>query len=321
VNWLDAIIAVMLAAGAYVGAQRGWLVAGLELASAALAWTLAWFGYQALGTAIKTSLGLATALANVAAFFLIIGLVELVVALGIRFLAMPRMHEKLAWGRHGQTLGSAIATTRTALLFGLILMVVASLPLGAGLKGQVSGSFIAQSLLTVAQPLRWLVDGGLLRDAGDSYVLLTTTSQPTDTRKVKLGFTTTTGTVDAEAEAEMLRLVNRERTSRGLEPLTLNTGARAVARDYSRQMLADGLFSHTDKAGRSPFDRLKAGGVQYGIAGENLALAPTLRQAHKGLMDSPGHRANILRSTYRSIGIGIIDAGRHGLMVTQNFTD
>jgi uncharacterized protein YkwD len=86
-------------------------------------------------------------------------------------------------------------------------------------------------------------------------------------------------------------------------------------------MLQRGYFSHITPEGFSPFDRLKAGKVAFGSAGENLALAPTLALAHQGLMNSPPHRANILNPAYRTVGIGVLDAGPYGVMVTQNFTD
>jgi uncharacterized protein YkwD len=84
-------------------------------------------------------------------------------------------------------------------------------------------------------------------------------------------------------------------------------------------MLARGYFSHVTPDGKDPFDRLRAEGVRFLNAGENLALARNLAMAHQGLMDSPGHRANILRPQFGRVGIGIVDAGRYGLMVTQNF--
>jgi uncharacterized protein YkwD len=55
------------------------------------------------------------------------------------------------------------------------------------------------------------------------------------------------------------------------------------------------------------------------VAGENLAMAQSLNIAHDGLMKSPGHRANILRLHFGRVGIGVLDGGRDGLMVTQNF--
>jgi uncharacterized protein YkwD len=54
-------------------------------------------------------------------------------------------------------------------------------------------------------------------------------------------------------------------------------------------------------------------------AGENLALAQTLHIAHNGLMHSPGHRANILNPVYKRVGIGIVEGGMHGLMISQEF--
>jgi uncharacterized protein YkwD len=59
--------------------------------------------------------------------------------------------------------------------------------------------------------------------------------------------------------------------------------------------------------------------VRFLAAGENLAYAHTLQIAHTGLMNSPGHRANILRKQFGRLGIGILDGGIHGLMITQNF--
>jgi uncharacterized protein YkwD len=59
--------------------------------------------------------------------------------------------------------------------------------------------------------------------------------------------------------------------------------------------------------------------VRFLTAGENLALAQTVTVAHTGLMNSPGHRANILRPQFGRVGIGIMDGGMRGLMVSQEF--
>jgi uncharacterized protein YkwD len=64
---------------------------------------------------------------------------------------------------------------------------------------------------------------------------------------------------------------------------------------------------------------MKKAGVRYLTGGENLALGQTLNICHNGLMNSPGHRANILDSGYGRVGIGILDGGMHGLMVSQEF--
>ena len=92
-----------------------------------------------------------------------------------------------------------------------------------------------------------------------------------------------------------------------------------VARAHSRDMFARSYFSHTNPEGQEAFDRMRQAGITYRVAGENLALAQTLPSAHQGLMNSPGHRANILLPRYGRVGIGVLDGGRYGLMVTQNF--
>ncbi len=66
---------------------------------------------------------------------------------------------------------------------------------------------------------------------------------------------------------------------------------------------------------------MQAGGVSFILAGENLAVAPTISIAHKGLMDSPGHRENILRPQFHRVGIGAARGGRYGIMFTQNFAN
>jgi len=72
---------------------------------------------------------------------------------------------------------------------------------------------------------------------------------------------------------------------------------------------------------KNQIDRLEKAGVSYSIAGENLALAPTVQTAHTGLMNSEGHRANILEPQFKRVGIGVIDNGIYGKMFVQIFTD
>jgi hypothetical protein len=126
---------------------------------------------------------------------------------------------------------------------------------------------------------------------------------------------------DPEAEARMLALVNAERAGSGLRPLVADERIRDVARLHSEEMFRQGYFSHTSSQTGSPADRLRQGGVRFALAGENLAYAPTVDVAHAGLMESPGHRRNILMPEYSRIGIGVISAGLHGRMFTQNFVD
>jgi uncharacterized protein YkwD len=92
-----------------------------------------------------------------------------------------------------------------------------------------------------------------------------------------------------------------------------------VARAHSSDMFVRGYFAHNTPEGKTPFDRMRASGIQFTAAGENLALAQTLEIAHTNLMNSPGHRANILHPAFGRLGIGILDGGFYGLMISQEF--
>jgi uncharacterized protein YkwD len=117
----------------------------------------------------------------------------------------------------------------------------------------------------------------------------------------------------------MLDLVNAERVANGLQPLAPDPELTEVARRHSADMFARGYFAHDTPEGRTPFDRMHESNIRFLTAGENLALAPTLSIAHRGLMNSPGHRRNILRPQFGRVGIGIMDGGMRGLMVSQEF--
>ena len=120
-------------------------------------------------------------------------------------------------------------------------------------------------------------------------------------------------------EQQMVSLVNQERTSRGLQPLQVDARLVKTARMKSADMIKNNYFSHTSPVYGSPYDMMKAAGITYRKAGENIAGAGTVAKAHTGLMNSAGHRANILDPAYTRIGIGIVKGGRYGYMFTQQF--
>ncbi|WP_423149561.1 CvpA family protein [Rubrolithibacter danxiaensis] len=147
----------------------------------------------------------------------------------------------------------------------------------------------------------------------------TFTIEPQSGESIKLPFKVAETKVRPDLEQHMLRLLNKERQKAGLKPLEADSELRVVARKHSADMFARGYFSHITPEGKNPFDRMRAEGVSFITAGENLALAQTLAIAHDGLMNSPGHRANILRPAFGRVGIGIQEGGVYGLMITQNF--
>lgn len=124
---------------------------------------------------------------------------------------------------------------------------------------------------------------------------------------------------DPEMEGAMVALVNQERAKAGLAPLVVDSRLTELARMKSADMVINDYFSHTSPTYGSPFDMMKAAGVSYRIAGENLAGAPTTAMAHDGLMQSTGHRANILREAFTHVGVGVVAGGPYGYIFTQLF--
>jgi uncharacterized YkwD family protein len=92
-----------------------------------------------------------------------------------------------------------------------------------------------------------------------------------------------------------------------------------IARIKSQDMINNNYFSHNSPKYGSPFDMMKAFGINYVHAGENIAGNQTVQAAHTALMNSPGHRKNILSTDYTHIGIGIQKGGQYGNMFTQDF--
>jgi uncharacterized protein YkwD len=199
----------------------------------------------------------------------------------------------------------------------LVAALLLAFPISDALTASTRGSNINDRL---AAGIDWLNDKlSPVFDKAVNQTLNKLTVEPSSNESVKLPFTSNTGKERTDFETKMLGLLNYERVKRGLKPLKADPELKQVALNHSKDMLARGYFSHYTPEGKDPFDRMRAAGVKFSVAGENLALAQTLSIAHNGLMNSPGHRENILRPYFGRVGIGIIDGGVHGLMISQEF--
>ncbi len=116
----------------------------------------------------------------------------------------------------------------------------------------------------------------------------------------------------SEYELEVVRLVNVYRSNAGLKPLLADAELSYIARLKSQDMCDKKYFSHTSPTYGSPFQMMKDFGVSYRSAGENIAMGQrTPSEVVTAWMNSPGHRANILNSSFRRIGVGYVSAGNY----------
>jgi uncharacterized protein YkwD len=301
------------------------VAAAVDLVAFVLSLIVALTTYVQLGEWASAQWGLPSLLARPLAFGVIWLVTGLVVGFVGRILGAP-----FAFLIRGTGLDAVLSVVPSGLkgivVAGVVVTVILSVPpLSEGMPGEKEFAFVREAMQE-SQLAADLVErtAALDRAAREvigepiSETLTLLTVRPETDERVALNFRVEDPPIDEASEARMLELLNQERGRAGLQPLVRDPTIDAVARAHSVDMLQRGYFAHETPDGRTPFDRMRAGNVQFSAAGENLALAPTVALAHQGLMDSPGHRANILHPAFRRVGIGAARADGRGRMLTQD---
>lgn len=122
-----------------------------------------------------------------------------------------------------------------------------------------------------------------------------------------------------DQQSQMLDMVNQERAKADLKPLTWDGNLASVAQVKAKDMVDNSYFDHNSPTYGSPFEMMKKYGITYRAAGENLAGSSSVERAHVGLMNSEGHRKNILNPNFTHIGIGVEKSSRYGYVYVQMF--
>ena len=132
------------------------------------------------------------------------------------------------------------------------------------------------------------------------------------------GNTTNTSALTAD-ELEVFNLINEQRTKNGLLALKIDSEVQNVARIKAKDMVNNNYFSHTSPTYGSPFDMLNSFKVSYKTAGENIAGNSSNSAAVTAWMNSSGHKANILNSSFNYTGIGVVNGSKYGKIYVQMF--
>lgn len=122
-----------------------------------------------------------------------------------------------------------------------------------------------------------------------------------------------------DGEAAILAYINEARTAAGLAPVAWDPLLSRVARSHALDMIANRYFGHISATDGTPARRANKGGVRFTRLGENLAGNSDLADAHRMLMDSPTHRANILDPDFQRVGLAVVRGGPYGLMIVEEF--
>lgn len=313
---IDLIILATLGTYAYGGYRRGLLAGVAELVGFVLALTVAFLIYAPLGQLVAGAFRIPAGMAGLGAF--LVSWMVLETAFSVSWRKLQRhMPLGVSPSPINRIAGIIPAVFQGVLLLVILVLVVATAPIPAEAKQPIVGSFFGKSLLGIGTAYEQRIDalfGQALRDTLAFKTIKTGSNDSTP-----LGFTNGNPKTCEADEQKLFDKTNQERQKIGVGTLRSDDDLRDVGRLHSRDMFARGYFAHITPDGQDPFDRMHAAGISYTFAGENLALAPTVEIAHSGLMNSPGHRENILKPDFTRLGIGCADAGLHGKVFSEEF--
>lgn len=320
-NFIDIAVIFYLLFHFILGAKRGFRCVFINMASFIAAILVSFWGYKFLADFLVANFNPDKSYANFIGFFASLFVVKTTIFLLLN-IVFPKSLLKLKYTVLDKLIGGLVSFIFNLAVVFLIFSIVISLSLPYFIEKPILSSII----------------GGLVRDdiAGinDNFKsifddVLETTIQKLDfltievenDEKINLEYTVINPGYDEKMEGEMLILVNQERASLGLEELVVDEKMREAARKHGQDMFENGYFSHIDLESGNVSDRMKKEDLEFYMAGENLALSRDVSSAHKGLMDSPGHKRNILFPFFHRIGIGVIDGKKRGIIFVQDFTD
>ena len=317
-NWVDLAILLILIYFASEAWRHGVWVILADFVSFLGALLISLRAYKFTAGFLRTNFSLSHSISNALGFLITAIILEALFGyiLGHVLTKLPKKYWQNKWSKF---LALLPAVGGGIILIAFILTLIMGLPLKPSIKNDVVDSKIGSYILRQTSGAEKAVNeifGGVVEDSL-TYLII----KPGSKESVPLSVERAELSVDTVSEGEMFKLVNEERRKQGTKELIWNPEIVPVARAHAKDMWERKYFGHYSPEGDDVGDRLDKVDIRYSLAGENLALAPTLSTAHNGLMNSEGHRANILEPKFRRVGIGIIDNGVYGKMFVQVFTD
>lgn len=317
---IDIIVILVIIFYLIEGYRNGFIKNFFELLGFILALYISFILNNPVSSFLVSNFPLPLSLSKIVAFLIVWLVIDIIYSIALFFAYRP-IPEKIKTAMANKILGVLPALLKAMIVILLVLIFLTSIPIRESKKFEtaIQKTYLTKVFLdsgSILQKPYQIVFGKGIEDLVNFFTL-----PPQSDKVVALNYRTQNLQVDEDSENEMLNLINQERKSRGLNELKMDDHLQEIGRNHSRDMFERGYFSHYNPEGLSPFDRLRSEGIVYVYAGENLALAPDVNKAHQGLMDSEGHRENILNPNFNKIGIGVIDAGIYGKMFTQEYTD
>lgn len=317
INPVDILLVIVILLSVLNGYRRGFVHGVLDLAGWVLSLIAALRFYQPLARSLGPYFDFWSEAWDQPIAFIVIAVIVGVLVQAIGYALLRRFPEDIQERRVNQVFGVIPGFVNGLIIVAILSALLLAIPLSDSISERSRDSAIVNRLAVYAERL----ERQLRPVFGDAIArtMNLLTIRPDSNEHVTLPFKVESTRPRPDLEKQMLDLMNQERQAAGLSPLEADPELTEVARRHSADMFARGYFAHDTPEGLTPFDRMRQADVRFLIAGENLALAPTIPVAHTGLMNSPGHRANILRPQFGRVGIGVMEGGMRGLMVSQEF--
>lgn len=318
-NWVDlAFITVLLY---FLITNKGFIDTVLDLLGFMLALFMSYRLYGFFGKLLVYNFSFPPGISNAAGFFIAWFLSEVILFFIFTLLSI-HIFDRFRKHQVNKVLGYPAGVLHACIIFLFFVSLVFALPVKGQVKQAIIDSRTGPYFVNLSQTAEKRVKNVFGGAISETINFLTVKPQSNET--LALGFKLSENQLrpDPQSEAKMLELVNQERRSRGLGELVADESLREVSRAYASEMFRHGFFAHVSQVdGSTPADRAARFDIEYGVLGENLAFAPDVYIAHQGLMNSEGHRKNILEPQYEKVGLGVIDGGFYGKMFVQTFSD
>ena len=317
-NWVDLLIIAAILFFVVEGVRHGFWVILADFFSFLGSLLISLRAYQLLAGLLRANFSLSPSVSNALGFLITAILTEALLGhlFGHAITKLPKKYLKIK----GQKILAILPALGEGLIIvAFILTLILGLPVSPKIKLSAAESKIGGHILEQTSGVENKINeifGGVIEDSLTYFTI-----NPGSKERVVLEVAVQELQVDEVSERGMFKLINKEREAVGLNKLNWDTEIVLVARTHATDMWERKYFGHVSPEEKDAGDRLTEAGINYDYAGENLALAPTVSTAHVGLMNSEGHRENILDHKYNKVGIGVIDNGVYGKMFVQVFTN
>ncbi|OGK08385.1 hypothetical protein A2767_06375 [Candidatus Roizmanbacteria bacterium RIFCSPHIGHO2_01_FULL_35_10] len=318
-NWIDLAFIILILY--FIITQKGFIHTFLEAVAFIFSLFFSYRLYSFFGKLLILNFSFPKGMAQAVGFFIAWFIAEIIFSvISVRFLSKPL--ERFQKNKLNKSLGFVAAIIQACTIFLFFTSLVFTFPVRGQIKQALLNSRTAPFFINISRSIEKQIKNVFGEAVGETLNFITI--KPHSNETVDLGIKPQEKQLsyDSQSEVQMFTSVNKERKQRGIAELTFDYELRDLARDYSMEMFIHGFFSHNSAVdGSTPADRADRKNIPYLVIGENLAFAPDVYIAHDGLMNSEGHKRNILSAEFGKVGIGVVDGGVYGRMFVQEFTN